>query len=76
MYAVVNDANRAHFETWALDYPAVQLVSSGCSTNETRPGAVACIEIASRSRTTCWWWAGRLLVSHEVMFTVSPSFSQ
>ena len=48
VYVVVNDANRAHFERWALDYPAVQLVSSGCSTNETRPGAVACIEIAVR----------------------------
>ena len=48
VYVIVNDANRALFEKWSLDYPAVQLVSSGCSTNETRPGAVACIEIAVR----------------------------
>lgn len=48
VYVIVNDANSALFEKWARDYPIVQLVSSGCSTNETRPGAVACIEIAVR----------------------------
>lgn len=46
MYVVVNDANRAFFEKWALEYPAVQLVSDGTSRNEDRLGAVACIEIA------------------------------
>ena len=46
VYVIVNDSNRVYFEEWARAYPAVQLVSSGCSTNETRPGAVACIEIA------------------------------
>ena len=45
VYVVVNDANIGQFEEWAADYPAVRIVSSGCSTNETRPGAVACIEI-------------------------------
>ena len=48
VYVIVNDANRSLFEKWSLDYPAVQLVSSGSSTNETRPGAVACIDIAVR----------------------------
>jgi choline kinase len=46
VYVVVNDANQRLFAEWARDYPAVQLVSSRCSTNETRPGAVACIQIA------------------------------
>ena len=45
VYVVVNDANRRQFEKWAGDFPNVRLVSSGCSTNDTRPGAVACIDI-------------------------------
>ena len=45
VYVVVNDANFGKFQEWAAEYPAVRLVSSGCSTNDTRPGAVACIHI-------------------------------
>lgn len=48
IYVVVNEANRKSFEEWALEYPSVQLVSSGSCTNEDRPGAVACIAIAAR----------------------------
>ena len=48
VYVVVNDANIGQFENWARDFPDVQLVSSGCSCNDTRPGAVACIDIPVR----------------------------
>lgn len=48
VYVIVNEANRVYFEEWSRDYPSVQLVSTGSSTNETRPGAVACIDIAVR----------------------------
>lgn len=48
VYLVVNEANRELFEEWALEYPSVQLVSSGSRTNDDRPGAVACIAIAVR----------------------------
>ena len=46
VFVVVNDANKQQFEDWTRDYPTARLVSSKCSTNEDRPGAVACIQIA------------------------------
>ena len=46
MYVVVNDANRAYFDAWALSHPAVRLVSDGTCRNEERLGAVACMQVA------------------------------
>lgn len=44
----VNDANRGQFETWAKEYPQVQLVSDGSTDNEGRRGAVGSLEVAIR----------------------------
>ena len=45
---IANDANYGEFEKWRRNYPDVTLVSSGAVSNDTRPGAVACIEIPVR----------------------------
>ena len=48
VFVVVNNSNQEYFNTWAIDYPRVQLVSDGTKCNEERLGAVACIGLAVR----------------------------
>lgn len=43
VYVVVNDANVAQFKEWSKAWPSVQLMSDGSCTNETRLGAVSCM---------------------------------
>jgi len=45
-YIVTNDSNQTSFKAWAEDWPEVKLVSDGTKTNESRIGAVACINLA------------------------------
>jgi NDP-sugar pyrophosphorylase family protein len=44
---VINEFYRALFEAWAAGFPRVTLVSDGSHTNETRSGAVACLQLGA-----------------------------
>ena len=44
----VNDANIEVFQQWVQAYPHVRLVSDHSTSNSTRLGAVACIDLAVR----------------------------
>ncbi|XP_071803334.1 uncharacterized protein [Asterias amurensis] len=43
---VSNKFYEARFKEWCKDWPEVKLICDGTSTNETRLGAIACIELA------------------------------
>ncbi|KAK2168647.1 hypothetical protein LSH36_15g09073 [Paralvinella palmiformis] len=46
VYVVTNAANNDKFVTWSKCWPKVKVVSDGADNNETRSGAVACIQLA------------------------------
>ena len=41
----VNDANKEKFVAWSKDFPSIQIISDGSTTNDNRSGAVSCIHL-------------------------------